>query len=63
MVPAQWPRRMISAKPQPFDKSMTEVIECTEELDILEATTKQPSTKKHDKDKSEDKTKQFHKKS
>ena len=47
---------MISINFQPFNKSMTEVIEYMEKLEVLEATNKQPGTKKNDKDKSEDKT-------
>ena len=56
MVPAQWRRSMISINFQPFNKSMTEVIEYMEKLEVLEATNKQSSTKKGDKEKSEDKT-------
>ena len=56
MVPAQWRRSMISINFQPFTKSMTEVIEYMEKLEVLEATTKAAGTKKNDKDKSEDKT-------
>ena len=56
MVPAQWRRSMISTNFQPFNKSMTEVIEYMEKLEVLEATNKQSGTKKNDKDKSEDKT-------
>ena len=56
MVPAQWRRSMISINFQPFTKSMTEVIEYMEKLEVLEATTKQPGNKKRDKEKSEDKT-------
>ena len=47
---------MISINFQPFNKSMTEVIEYMKKLEVLEATNKQSGTKKHDKDKSEDKT-------
>ena len=56
MVPAQWRRNMISINFQPFNKSMTEVIEYMEKLEVLEATNKQSGTKKGDKEKSEDKT-------
>ena len=56
MVPAQWQRSMISINFQPFNKSMTEVIEYMEKLEVLEATIKQSGTKKNDKEKSEDKT-------
>ena len=38
MVPAQWQRSMISINFQPFSKSMTEVIEYMEKLEVLEAT-------------------------
>ena len=55
MVPAQWRRSMININFQPFNKSMTEGIEYMEKLEVLEATNKQSSTKKGDKDKSEDK--------
>ena len=50
MVPAQWRRSMISINFQPFNKSMTEVIEYMEKLEVLEATNKQSGTKKHDKE-------------
>ena len=49
MVPAQWQRSMISINFQPFNKSMTEVIEYMEKLEVLEATNKQSGTKKHDR--------------
>ena len=45
-VPAQWRRSMISINFQPFNKSMTEVIEYMEKLEVLETTNKQPGTKK-----------------
>ena len=41
---------MMSIKLKPFNKSMTEVIEYIERLEVLEATNKEPSTKKGDKD-------------
>ena len=56
MVPAQWHRSMINNNFHSFTKSMTEVIEYMEKLEILEATNRQQSTKKHDKVESEDKT-------
>ena len=56
MVPAQWQRSMISTNFYLFNKFMTEVVEYMEKLEVLEATTKQSSIKKHDKDNSEDKT-------
>ena len=40
---------MISINLQLFNKSVTEVIEYIEKLEVLETTTKQPSTKKYDK--------------
>ena len=54
IVPIQWYRNMISINFQLFNKSMTKVIEYMEKLEVLEATNKQPSTKKQDKDGSED---------
>ena len=45
MIPAQWRRSMISINFQPFNKSMTEVIEYMEKLEVLEATNKQSGTK------------------
>ena len=56
LVNTQWKRSVISINFQPFNKSMTEVIEYMEKLEVLEATNKQSSTKKGDKEKSEDKT-------
>ena len=59
MVPVQWRRSMISINFQPFNKTMTQVIEYMEKLDILEATTKQSSIKKSDKEGSENNTEIF----
>ena len=56
MVPAQWRRSMISINFQPFTKTMTQVIEYMEKLEVLEATNKSSGNKKSDKEKSEDKT-------
>ena len=56
MVPATWRRSMISINFQPFNKTMTKVIEYMEKLEVLEATNKQSTTKKQGKEKSEDKT-------
>ena len=60
---------MISINFQPFNKSMADIIEYIEKLEVLKAITKQSSTKKYDKDglkdktrKSKHKTKKFHKK-
>ena len=50
MVPVQLRRSMISINFQPFNKSMTEVIEYMEKLEVLEATNKQSGTKKNDID-------------
>ena len=46
MIPAQLCRSMASINFLPFTKSMTEVIEYMEKLEILEATNKQSGTKK-----------------
>ena len=59
MVPAQWWKSMISINFHSFTKSITEVIEYIEKLEILEATNKQSSTKKIDKDKSKNTAKKF----
>ena len=59
MVPAQWHRSMMSMHFQPFNKSMTKVIQYTEKLEVLEATIKHPSTKKGAKEGAEDKTEKY----
>ena len=47
---------MMSITFQPFNKSMTKVIQYTEKLEVLEATIKHPSTKKGAKEGAEDET-------
>ena len=62
MVPAQWQRSITSINFQPFSKSMSEVIEYMDKLDVLEAMIKQVCSKMNDKDKSENKSTNFQRK-
>ena len=45
MVPSQWCRKMIIINFEPLNKTMVEVIECMEQLEVLESTEKKKDSK------------------
>ena len=57
MAPAQWRKSMVQINFEPMQKTLTEVVEYLERLEVLDATEKKNDSQKKGNDKSENKTK------
>ena len=57
MAPAQWRKSMVQINFEPMQKTLTEVVEYLERLEVLDATEKKKEPQKKGNDKSENKTK------
>ena len=57
MAPAQWRKSMVQINFEPMHKTLTEVVEYLERLEVLDATEKKKEPQKKGNDKSENKAK------
>ena len=57
MAPAQWCKSMVQINFEPMQKTLTEVVEYLERLEVLDATEKKKESQRKGNDKSENKAK------